>query len=549
LLKWILLALLSTTLFALEITLDSAQENFEKYSTLHVKDSNKFLCQEEINDYKQVTKIVCAFSKQPTELLRTIQNDFFIIDTIVKKKNFFLIIKPNKKMKLFPIVFDLSKEDDVYQANVKLSKHWMIVGYKEKLPYIKNEKPVDGGINFPFVMKDDKLPFVGSLDIKGNPVHIQKVQDVQDYLKIKKLYKQKKYELCLELIEEITEDYPNSLFNAELLFYKIRVYAKIDDNDNVIENSKLFLREYSSDENVPEILSLTANAYSKIGLSIDADYFYDRLFSEHKESVYTQWGYIYKGQMLEQSGGTSKALTFYKKALNETENIEVGATAAYMLSLYYSSASKEQLAATYVMKIINAMPSFFMKHFKKSLDLMYLFVDMGDYTTASAMAKAMIDEIDKNHDEYERLLKDRGIWLSKTEKKQEALEALNRYITEYQYGSFEEEIKVAKDSLFFDVTDENVSVKLDQYNELIEEYMTDSIGNRATYEKAKLLLVEHMYGDVLGFKEDILDLDREKYNDVESIIIDAATGLMMSSLEHNECYEVLSISNEYNITL
>ena len=452
-------------------------------------------------------------------------------------------------MKLFPMVFNLSQENDVYQANVKLSKHWMIVGYKDKLPYIKDEKTVEGGINFPFVMKDDKLPFVGSLDIKGNPVHIQKVQDVQDYLKIKKLYKQKKYELCLELIEEITEDYPDSLFNAELLFYKIRVYAKIDDNDNVIDKSKIFLREYSSDENVAEILSLTANAYSKIGLTIDADYFFDRLFSEHKDSIYTQWGYIYKGQMLEQSGGASKALSFYKKALNETDNIDVGATAAYRLAQYYASASKEKLAATYVMKIINAQPSFFMQYFKKSLDLMYLFVDIGDFTTASAMAKAFLDEMDKNHDEYERLLKDRGIWLSKTENKKEALAALEIYIKEYPYGSFEEEVKVAKDSLFFDVEDQNVTARLAQYNELISEYMNDSIGNRAIYEKAKLLLAEHKYGDVLGFKQDILDLDREKYSDVETIIVDAATGLMMSSLEHNECYEVLSISNEYNITL
>jgi len=549
LLKWILFSLLFTNLFALEISIDGAQENFETYSTLHIKDSKNFLCQEEKNDYDKVTKIVCAFAKQPSELIRTIQNNFFEISSVIKKKTFFLIIRPYKKMKLFPIVFNLSKEDDVYQPNVKLSQHWMIIGYKKKLPYIKNEKRIEGGIDFPFVMKDDKLPFVGSLDIKGNPVHIQKVQDVQDYLKIKKLYKQKKYDLCLEVIDDITQEYPNSLFKAELLFYKIRVYSKLDDNDNVIGSSKIFLREYSSDENVPEILSLNANAYSKIGLSIDADYFFDRLFSEHKESIYSHWGYIYKGEILEQSGSASKALSFYKKALNETENIEVGATAAYRLALYYSSASKEKLAANYVMKIINANPDFFMHYFKKSLDLMYLFVDEGDYTTASAMAKAILANIDKNNDEYERLLKDRGIWLSKTDNKHEALVALKKYIKEYLYGSFEEEVKVAKDSLFFDVTDENATARLVKYNELISEYMADSIGNRATYEKAELLLEEKMYGDVLGFKEDILDLDREKYNDVDTIIIDAATGLMMTSLEHNECHEVLSISNEYNITL
>ena len=100
-LKWILLALLSANLFSLEITLDGAEENFEKYSTLHIKASNKFLCQEEQNEYKEVTKIVCAFSKRPSELMRTIQNNFFEIGTTTKKKTFFLIIKPHKKMKLF----------------------------------------------------------------------------------------------------------------------------------------------------------------------------------------------------------------------------------------------------------------------------------------------------------------------------------------------------------------------------------------------------------------------------------------------------------------
>jgi len=134
LLKWILLALLSTHLVALEISLDGAQENFQAYSTLHIKESKRFLCQEEKNDYDVTVKIICAFTKKPSQLIKSLQNSFFSISSKSQNETFFLIITTHEKMKLFPMVFDLSKEDDVYQADVKLSKHWMIVGYKKDFP-------------------------------------------------------------------------------------------------------------------------------------------------------------------------------------------------------------------------------------------------------------------------------------------------------------------------------------------------------------------------------------------------------------------------------
>jgi len=176
--------------FALEISIDSAKENFQPYSTLHFKDKNKFLCQEKIDNFGATTQVICAFSKKPSQKIKALENDFFEIDTAIKESGFFLIITPNHKMKLFPIVFDMVHDEDVYSADVKLSKHWMIVGYIDKLPYIKNNEYSQNSINFPFVMKKDNLPFVGGLDLKGNPVHIKKAQDVTDYIKIKRYYKE-----------------------------------------------------------------------------------------------------------------------------------------------------------------------------------------------------------------------------------------------------------------------------------------------------------------------------------------------------------------------
>ncbi|MFT7005372.1 MAG: tetratricopeptide (TPR) repeat protein, partial [Sulfurimonas sp.] len=397
--KWILFALVSLDLCALDISLQGARENFQNYSILHIKEKNKFLCEAKKDDFYVTTKIICAFSQAPAKKLKTLQNDFFKIETQINKGTFFVIITPYKKMKLYPVVFELSKDESVYEANVKLSSHWMIVGYNEDLPYIKTHETSDISINFPFMLDKDMLPYVGSLDIKGNPVHLQEVRDVSDYLKIKEYYAKGEYERCLDLVDEVMLEFPTSLFNAELLYYKIRVNSKLENNDDVISFSKVYLREYSSDDNVAEVLALVSKAYAINGIDSQADYFFDRLFSEHEDSPYAKWGYIYKGEMLEDSGESSKALDYYKKALNETSDVEIAASAAYNIARYEINNSAKEEASTYAMKIIDGNPDYFSSKYTTSLEMMYSFADEAEYITASEIANALIN--DKNKEEEE----------------------------------------------------------------------------------------------------------------------------------------------------
>ena len=548
--KWILLLLFLSTnfLFALEISINGAKEQHQKFSTLHISDDKNFVCQAIKDDYEITTKIVCAFSKRPTKSVKKLQNNFFKIDTIIKKKTFFLVITPFHKIKLMPVVFNLTTDETLYQPAVDVSKHWMIIGYSNKLPLINNKLKPEIAINFPYYSSKDKLPYVGGLDIKGNPVYIKKVDDVADYLKIKKFYKEGNYKYAIDLIDEILGAYPNTLFKAELIYYKIKVYNELKNYENILDISKIYLREYSSDENIPEILSLTANAYSKIGQNTDADYFFDRLFSEHEDSIYTQWGYIYLGEMLEASGGTSKGVKFYKKALNETQDIDVATTAAYHLAQVKISNSLDE-SGKYIRKIIKAKPSYFTNDIRTSTEMMYTFADGAKYETASVIAKAILDEMNRQDDEYEALMQYRALWLAKTDKKTEALGAINDYLKMYPDGTFIDEIQIAKDELFFDTSDLNKSAKLAEYDKLILDYPNDSIGDRAVYEKAKLLLENGMFSDVLYSKNQLLNLNEEVYTDLDTIITDSAIGVMKNSLENRECQEVLNISNEYNITL
>ena len=547
--KKILLAFIVTTnSFALEISIDSAKDNFIKYYTLTISDTDTFLCQEIKDDFDVTTEIICTFSKMPSEDIQNIQNDFFKVNSLKKSDAFFITIKPLYKIKLIADIFDLTKDDTVFSADVKFAKRWSVVGYKDTFPLFEEKQKSALALNLPFYLDKDKFPFVGGLDLEGNPVHIKKVEDVTEYLKVKEDFAQKRYDDALDIIEAVLQNYPHTLFKSEFIYYKIKVYDKLKDYENVISNAKLFLREYSSDENIPEVLALIAKAYAQIEQPSDADYFFDRLFSEHKGNKFAQWGYIYKGEMLEASGGDSQALKYYKKALYETRDLDVAASAAYHLSQMLVENNPKE-AAKYAMKIIKAKPSYFMKNLKSSIDLMQALADADEYKVAATIADTMLKNMGPTYDEYESLLKDKALWLAKTDDKKAALEALNDYLKKFPDGDYIDKIQVAKDGLFFESSDANSSVKLAKYNKLIAEYKGDSIGERALYEKAKLLLKEKKYADLLSMKKELATLDRETFKDIDSIIHRAIIGLMESSLKNKNCKNVLVIANDYNISL
>ncbi|MDD5157384.1 flagellar protein [Sulfurimonas sp.] len=551
-LKTVLFALVSIfnySLFALEISIQGAKEEHQSYSTLHIKNEDKFSCEDQKNEFGTTTEITCTILKVPPRKLRDITNTHFRIKTEISKKTFIITIKPLQKMKLYPMIFDLTKEDTVFNSKIKTAKEWIVIGYQENIPFMKESKKSDTSIDFPFTLMADKLPYVGSLDFNGNPVYIKRVGDVKEYIKIKKLYADKEYENCLDMINGVMKEYPGSLFNAELMFYKIRVNAKLERYESVIEASKVYLREFSSDENVPEVLSLVARAYFKAGAISDADYFFDRLFSEHDDSEYAEWGYIYKAEMLESSGASMKAISIYKNLLSKTKSVEIGSEVTFRMIRNFAGASKYKEAAPFVQKLANATPKHFALNLAQSIDIMNGFAERGDYISASTISKSLIDNIDTKDDNYESLLASSGVWLSKTEQKKEALVMLNRYLKSYSDGTYTKEVQTIKDSLFFDLDDSNNSTKMSTYDKLMSEYNKDSIGDRAVYEKAKLLNKNRRFDETLALENRVLTLNKEHFKDTGQIIIDAAIGAMKQSLGKKECNRVLTLSTKYKIQL
>lgn len=548
--KWLLLLLLLLpSLFALEITVQGGKENKSPFSVIHLKSDRPFLCDDRKNDLDQTREVICIFERRPTQLFKALNNDFFTITSESSEKDFLLHIAPHTKMRLFPLVFNLSRDSEIFRADVSKSAHWMIVGYKETIPFIKDERTPSTAINFPLSMEKEMLPYVGGLDIHGEPVLMTRVKDVNAYISIKRFYDSGNYEKALELAKNTAELYPDTVFKSELLLYKIRCEYKLGQDEALLEVAKKFLRTYSADENVPEVLAYIADAYSEIGLYIDADYFFDRLFTEHDESPFARLGLIFKAQQLEASGNSKKALKYYKRALHETKDPDIAAQAAFELAQYYSEHGEAKEAVRYARKILDGAPSYFPKNKIESLEMAMVFADRGKTSIAADIESTIMSSMSTSEPEYEVLLKNKAIWLAQAERREDAIVALDDYLKRYKYGNFRDQIIRVKDSLFFARDDLNISEQIDDYDALIAQYGADEIGRKALFKKARLLYEAGRYVNVLDMRDALKGLDPVLYPESSGLLKDAAIGMMKQALEKNACTDVISLAQEFDIRL
>lgn len=545
---WIILSLWFP-LFALDVTLQSGKEEGEKYSILHLRESAPFVCQATQDDFGETKRIDCRFSKAPKQHFPPIDNDRFRVSGSPSPQGYTVTILPKLKMKLMPISFNLTKESETYQSDGKKTNHWSIVGYSKKVPLLNSSAPSANGINFPVKIKKNSRPYVGGLDLKGNPIKISRVQDVTDYMEMKKEYVAKNYPKVLELAEYALKNYPKTVFKNELMLYQIRALHYEEEHEKLIEVGKQFLRLYSSDPNMAEVLAYMGNAYGAIGQIADADYFFDRLFNEQEESPFASLGMIYKAQLLENSGSSSQAMTYYQRALSTSSDVGIASKAAFRLAQIELSNGNTKKAAHYIEKITSANP----KYLKEVLDDAMLmadgFYDRNDPKTALRITEALLSIIDSKSSQHPILLKNLGFQYAKTGKQNEALKRFNEYLENYKYGEFVEEVRRAKDGLFFDDGEKNTTNELKKYDDLIARYGDDSVGRKALYKKAQLLLKEKRYKEVLALEDELYRMDSTEYPQTNELISKSAIGMEKALLKEGKCVEAMKFQKMYKIKL
>jgi hypothetical protein len=545
--RWLLLCLW-LPLSALDLSIESGKENGDAYSILHLQDSSSFGCEAHNDEFGETRRIDCTFPHPPQRSFPPIHNTFLTVTPSSTKSGYSITITPALKMKLIPIFFDLTKTSQIYQHEVKTAMHWIVVGYGKRAPMLEEKRSADTSMNFPIKMHSNVYPYVGGLDLKGNPIKIARVQDVTDYMNLKKAYSEKKFDKVLELATYTLKKYPKTIFKNELMLYQIRALHENEESEKLLEVSKRFLRDYSGDPSVAEVLAYTAHAYVKIGQNVDADYFFDRLFDEQLESPFASLGMLYKAQELE-GESPKKAMQFYQKALDTSKDVDIASQAAFKLAQIELSLGNTADAKPYVDKIAKANPKYFLQVRAEAIALAKALVDRHEPKTAAKITESLYKNSEEKAPDREMLLKDLGLQLAQADKREEALKRFNEYLEKYKHGDYTDEVRRAKDGLFFEKSDTNSSEGIKQYDELIERYGNDSVGRKALYKKAQLLLKESRYKEILDLESQLHQLDTAEYPDVNSMITKSAIGLSKEDLKEGKCSEVVILQKMYKIKL
>ncbi len=541
--KYWLILFVGLSLNALDISIQSGKESSSPYSVLHLRELHPFECHEVRNDFNEVTQVECAISNIKT--LPIINNPHFTFSQTPTS----LIIKAKTKIALFPIDFNLLTAPCVYKSPLKPVKHWTIIGYKGKLPIIGEKKSNPNALNIPIVLTHKSYPFVGGLDLSGKPIKMKNVQDVNDFMELKKAYAMKDYRKVNYLASDILKNHPNTIFANELALYQLRAYHHRGEFEKVLELSKPFLRKFSSDPNVAEVLVYTANAYAQLGQISDSDYFYDRLFSEHIDDPFAQVGMYLKAKHLEVIGSSKKASKYYREALSRTKDVELASACAFNLAQFELGGEEPKKANDYIDKIAKVNPDYFGEVRPEALAMIEILIGKKEYRTAAKITQALIGTVPYKSQSHESYLKNLGLFYEQAGDRTKALGKYNEYIKLFPYGEFITQVKRSKDGLFFDNEEPTGTTGEKKYNELIERYGDDSIGRTALYKKAQLLYKEGNYDEVLKMDNELYKLDSTAYPDANGLVTKSAAALAQKRLQEGKCSQALSLLKMYKLTL
>ncbi len=545
---WLLLSLW-LPLCALDLSIQNGKEEGRPYSILHLRDANSFKCLPARNDYDEIIRIECQIPKASSATFAPIQNTHFTVEHKKSSLGNTIVITPKSKIALYADGFDLRKEAQMYVSSARETKHWTVVGYTQKIPMLTDAAENPNALNLPIRSAKETYPYVGGLDLKGNPIKMKRVQDVNDYMELKKAYKNQDYTKTLSLAKKTLEKYPNTIFKNELLLYEIRALHHMDDNEQLLLLSKQFIRQYSGDPAIAEVLAYTGNSYSKIGQSSDSDYFFDRLFTEHADSPFAAEGMFLKAQQLEISGNPKPAAHYYRLVVNKTKDIELASAAAFKLANMDIGFGHLDKAKIYLEKIARVNPDYFAKVREQSMSMIDSYMEHKDPKMAAKITQCLMGVSVKKSEEHQELLKNLGLLYASAGEKEKALKHFNEYLKMYPHGAGFDEIKRAKDGLFFEKSEPKGEEGLKKYNELIDRYGNDPVGQKALYKKAQLLFKEGKYQEVLDIESDLYRLSSKEFPEVSMIIGQSAIALTKKKLETLKCAEAMTLHKMYRIKL
>lgn len=558
--KLFLLLFASINLYALTLTLNSAREEKVDFAVLHLIDKEPIFCKEIIQEFDK--KIcLCKVDKISSTKLHEKDTRFVNIDFLQKEKEFYIKIEPKNSLSIFPVKSALHDKKESTKERSQKYKHWIFLFYKNKPPFLRKEKKIEG-INFPVTYAMDPMPSIGALDLSGEPIsYASDTKDINYYLAIKKEFENKKYESVITNCEKVMRKYPNSIFTSELILYKLRSMDRLIwkvgldnsymdiQNDDITELGKEWIKKFPSDENIPEVLMYIAKSYLNLGFRSDAEYFFDILITEHIDSKFTKMGILHLADYLYRKNQKLKAIDLYKNVLYSAKDINVASEAAIRLADKSLLKGDTKTSRGYYKKIIDANEKFLLKDPVKAHDLAQRLSNNKLSDVAATIAEKLVETLNNKSSLYQISLKDAGVWNEESGNNKKAYGFYKRYLEEYKYGEYSDIAQEGLDRVIFDFEEDNKTKLMQYYDRVIKNYKNSIIGDKAIVKKALFLLKDKQYDAVLGMQGDLKDVADRNVSGPEGIIDKTATQKAKDAIEKDMCLESLETLNLYKVDL
>jgi hypothetical protein len=536
---------------------NSAKENKLPYAILHIIDKEPVDCQV-VPLALDKKNYICQFKKIVKTTIKTKKLRLVDIEFLEKKKEFYIKITPKVDSRLVPVNETLYNTKEVSnEVENTDTKHWVILLY-EKPPFGK--KVQNDGINFPIRYNHFLKPHIGPVDLNGAPISYARSKDVNYYLDIQKEFKKGDYEGVVKDVDKVLKLYPNSIFKSDLLLYKLQVIDESIEknlppvsnnytNTDVANLGKAWIREFSSNENIPQVLLILVKDYLRSGSNSDVNYFLDILVTEHQDSIFTKRAILYFADSLFAKNQKDKAIKLYQDVLYSVKDMDVASQAAIKLTKSSISIGKILEAKKYLLKVLNANKNYLLKNKISSHALSTNLAANGLYGVAAVINDLLYANTNKNdRDTRELLLKESGDWYAKVDEINKAYARYKEYKTLFKDGLYIDEVNKALDRLFFKLNETNTTKLSKYYDVLISKYSND-IKDKAVIEKTKLLLKEKKYNQVLKM-QDMLETAVDKNSSVaKDLLNSAATVLLAKDLKNKDCNKVVYLVEKYKLDI
>jgi len=517
-------------LFALEININYSPSK-KPYEVLTITNNEPFKCKE------NNSTLICEFNKVPKIPVFSEKSRFFEIKPVLKKK-FFLTIKIKGSYKVFYF------EDNLY--NKPLITPFK-VDFPKKVVIIANEQylsPSNKGLNFYY--KHTIYPYIGAIDENLRPIKEESANDIEKYFEILRAYK--RGQNVLDEIDYFVEKYPDSVFLSDVLYLKLKILDKENQAEEVISLGKEWIKKFAYSPKLPEVLLIIGKNYAKIGLISDATYFFNRVITEYENTKYAYLAMIYLADQLYNTGDEKKAFKLYEKVLYSTKDLDVASLSALRLAEKYLDKGDVKKAFKYYQKIYEANKGFLLKDKKKAYELAKKLATYKMYDLAIKIGEDLLKRLKKLDDLYEVLLYNLAVWSYEANDYKKSLYFINKYLKEFPYGDYIENIKSLRDKVLFEVPEQNLTKKLQYIDKVLSEYKNTPIAKKALVEKIKTLYKLKRYQEILDLEKEIMTLPDNLFKQKDEFLREVALNYAKELLD-KDCAKAIEIIKKYKLDL